>query len=123
LVEGDYTGLVDAREQMLKVLAYLQPEELQRGFEQDLESFTIAASMGVPSLANLRGVAMVDEDDESQIDALWDCLDLVKKQVGKSVEWRVQGRSIILEAATRIPSHMVVEGDIVPALSLASLFD
>jgi hypothetical protein len=108
---------------MLKVLAYLQPEELQRGFEQDLESFTIAASMGVPSLANLRGVAMVDEDDESQIDALWDCLDLVKKQVGKSVEWRVQGRSIILEAATRIPSHMVVEGDIVPALSLASLFD
>jgi hypothetical protein len=123
LVEGDYNGLVDAREHMLKVLAYLQPEELQRGFDQDLESFTIAASLGIPSLANLRGVAMVDEDDESQVDALWDCLNLVKEQVGKSVEWRVQGCSIIVEAATRIPSHMVVEADIIPAEPLASLFD
>jgi hypothetical protein len=114
---------VDAREQMLKVLAYLQPEELQRGFDQDLESFTIAASLGIPSLANLRGVAMVDEDDESQVDALWDYLNLVKEQVGKSVEWRVQGRSIIVEAATRIPSHMVVEADIIPAQPLAFLFD
>jgi hypothetical protein len=50
-------------------------------------------------------------------------LNLVKEQVGKSVEWRVQGRSIIVEAATRIPSHMVVEVDIILAQPLAFLFD
>jgi hypothetical protein len=66
---------------------------------------------------------MVDEDDKSQVDALWDCLNLVKERVGKSVEWRVQGRSIIVEVATRIPSYMVVEADIIPAQPLASLFD
>ena len=44
----------------------MQPEELQRDFAPDLESFTIVAHMSIRSLANYRSIAMVDEDDDAQ---------------------------------------------------------
>lgn len=123
LVEGDYDGLVDAREEMLTVKAWIQPDELQGSFTQDLESFTIAASMGIRSLANHRGIEMSDEDDEAQVDILWNSLNLEKERVESSVEWRVHKHSIALEAATRVSSRMIVEADIVPVRLLASLLD
>jgi hypothetical protein len=123
MAEGDYDGLVDAENQMLKIKAYLQPEELQRDFARDLESFTIAAHMGIRSLANYRGIAMADEDDDTQIDVLWDSLRLEGERFAEPMEWRVQNGGIMLEAAESMPSHRVFEGDIVPAQLLASLFD
>lgn len=102
LAEGDFHGLVDAKEDMLRVKEWVRPDELERGFTQDLQSFKIAASMGIRSLANYRGMAMMDEDDESQVDVLWDSLNLGKDRVETLVEWRVQGRTVILEDARHV---------------------
>ena len=121
--DGDYDGLVDARNQMLEIKAYLQPEELQRDFARDVESFTIAAQKGIRSLADYRGIAMVDGDDEAQIDVLWASLRLEGERFAEPMEWRVQNGGMVLEAAESMPSHRVFEGDIVPAQLLASLFD
>jgi len=108
---------------MLIVKTYLQPEESLRGFDQDLESFTIAASMGIPSLADRRGVAMVNDDHGSQIDALWDSLELSRERAGQPVRWRAQGCSIVMDAAERNSFHTAVEANVIPKKSLASFFD
>jgi len=123
MAEGDYDGLVDARNQMLEIKAYLQPGELQSDFDQDLESFQIAANMGIRSLANHREIAMVDEDDDAQIDGLRHSLRLERERIARPMKWRVRERDIVLEAAESTPSHRVFEGDIVPTQLLASLFD
>jgi hypothetical protein len=122
-MEGDYDGLVDARNQMLEIKAYLQPGELQRDFAQDPESFATAAHIGIRSLANYRGIAMANGDDDAQINVLWDSLRLEGERFAEPMEWRVQNGGIVLEAAESMPSHRVFEGDIVPAKLLASLFD
>lgn len=122
LAEGDYDGWANAQEEMLRVKAWIQPDELQRSFSQDLESFTIAAAKGIRSLANYRGIELVDENEEAHVDVLWGSLNLEKERVGTSVEWRVHGPSIALEAAKRNSSRMIFEADIFPAQLLASLF-
>jgi hypothetical protein len=90
----------------------MQPEELQRDFARDLESFTIVAHMSIRSLANYRSIAMVDEDDDAQIDVLWGISRLEGERFAEPMEWRVQERGIVLEAAERTPSRRVFQGDI-----------
>lgn len=121
LAEGDFTGLVDAKEHMLMVKGWMQADELEEDFVQDLESFNIAASLGIRSLANFRGIAMVDEENVAHVEVLWDSLSLEKARVGRSLEWRVQERSVVLEAARRVSHGVIFEADIVPAQLLAAL--
>lgn len=123
MAERDHDAMVDARDQMLEIETYLQPEELQEDFAQDLKSFTIAANMGIRSLANYRGITMVDEDGDTQIDVLWDSLRLEGKGFAEPMEWQVKNGGMVLEATESMPSHRVFESDIVPAQLLASLFD
>ena len=120
VAEGDSDGLVDAMNQMLAIKAHLQPEELQSDFAQDLESFQVAGVSGIRNLADCRGIAMVDEDDDTQVDVLWSSLKLEGERFAEPTEWRVQECGMLLEAAERTPSPRV-EGDIVPAQLLASL--
>lgn len=122
LAEEDFDGLVDAKEQMLKVGKWIRPGEQQKSFALDMTSFTIAASKGIRGLADHRGVMMVDEDVEAQVDVLWDSLSLVKERIGRMAEWRVQEHSVILENPENTPSHVAVESDIIPTQLLASLF-
>ena len=79
----------------------MQPEELQRDFAPDLESFTIVAHMSIRSLANYRSIAMVDEDDDAQRGwsttnrpAIWHLrLDWLPKS-GREVGWLPQSGRI-----------------------------
>lgn len=77
--------------------------------------------MGIRSLANYRGMPMTDEDDESHVDVFWDSLNLGKDRVETLVEWRVQGHTVVLEDASRVPSGVIGEADIIPSQLLASL--